>query len=123
MPKRIQRNRSKGWRMPENTVYVGRPTRWGNQFRVGDAKFLLSYSFNEKYKGLSDAEVVAHTFEDSIVEAIEKDKHEPGAFKRMFGLPFEEWIAPLRGKNLACWCPSGQACHADVLLRLANLAA
>lgn len=30
MPKRIQRKRTKGWRMPENTVYVGRPTKWGN---------------------------------------------------------------------------------------------
>jgi len=31
-PQRIQRKRSKGWRMPENCVYVGRPTRWGNPF-------------------------------------------------------------------------------------------
>lgn len=34
MPKRIQRKRTKGWRMPPNTVYVGRPTRWGNPFTV-----------------------------------------------------------------------------------------
>jgi len=26
----------------------------------------------------------------------------------------------LRGKNLACWCAPDQACHADVLLALAN---
>jgi hypothetical protein len=26
----------------------------------------------------------------------------------------------LRGKNLACWCKLGTACHADVLLELAN---
>ena len=32
--KRIQRKRVKGWKMPENTVYVGRPTKWGNPFRV-----------------------------------------------------------------------------------------
>jgi hypothetical protein len=31
-PIRIQRKRTKGWRMPPNTVYVGRPTRWGNPF-------------------------------------------------------------------------------------------
>ena len=30
--KRIQRKREKGWRMPVNTVYVGRPTKWGNPF-------------------------------------------------------------------------------------------
>jgi hypothetical protein len=39
---------------------------------------------------------------------------------------FEHIIAPtldlteLRGKNLACWCPLDQPCHADVLLELAN---
>ncbi|MFN3891941.1 MAG: DUF4326 domain-containing protein [Beijerinckiaceae bacterium] len=31
-PKRIQRSRAKGWRMPANAVYVGRPTKWGNPF-------------------------------------------------------------------------------------------
>ena len=33
MPKRIQRKRIKGWKMPPNTIYVGRPTKWGNPFR------------------------------------------------------------------------------------------
>jgi hypothetical protein len=26
----------------------------------------------------------------------------------------------LTGKDLACWCPLNQPCHADVLLELAN---
>jgi hypothetical protein len=26
----------------------------------------------------------------------------------------------LTGKDLACWCPPHQPCHADVLLELAN---
>ena len=34
MPIRIQRRRTRGWKMPPNTVYVGRPTRWGNPFHV-----------------------------------------------------------------------------------------
>jgi hypothetical protein len=25
-----------GWRMPQNAIYVGRPTRWGNPFKIGD---------------------------------------------------------------------------------------
>lgn len=33
MAKRIQRRRTSGWRMPPDTVYVGRPTRFGNPFR------------------------------------------------------------------------------------------
>src|SRR5262245_4751706 len=35
MPKRIQRRRTKGWRIPPNTVCIGRPGKWGNPFKVG----------------------------------------------------------------------------------------
>jgi hypothetical protein len=38
-PKRIQLRRTRGWRKPDNTVVVARPTKWGNPFKVGaDAK-------------------------------------------------------------------------------------
>jgi hypothetical protein len=26
-------------------------------------------------------------------------------------------LDPLKGKNLACWCPLDQPCHADILLK------
>ena len=35
IPKRLQMSRAKGWSKPSDAVYVGRPTRWGNPFRVG----------------------------------------------------------------------------------------
>ena len=94
-PVRIQRQRSKGWTMPENTVYVGRPTQWGNPFKVcGDQTAALVV---EKYR----YEIV----------------HLNGG---IVGLN-RFWVAAhLRGKNLACWCPLDQPCHADVLLELAN---
>ena len=34
-PKRIQRQRTKGWKMPENTISVTRPGRYGNPYLVG----------------------------------------------------------------------------------------
>lgn len=34
-PKRIQLRRTKGWKMPPNTVSVAPPSRYGNPFRVG----------------------------------------------------------------------------------------
>jgi hypothetical protein len=34
-PKRIQLRRTKGWRLPDNSVIVSRPTKWGNPFRIG----------------------------------------------------------------------------------------
>lgn len=37
MPQRIQRKRTKGWKMPPNTVYVGRGSRWGNPFTFANS--------------------------------------------------------------------------------------
>jgi protein gp37 len=53
-------------------------------------------------------------------------KHHPsraGLFKQFTAR--ETWLRiaahqELRGKDLACWCPLDQPCHADVLLELAN---
>lgn len=36
-PKRIQRRRTKGWRMPPNTVNVTRPGPWGNPFTFANS--------------------------------------------------------------------------------------
>lgn len=40
-PLRIQRKRSKGWKMPEGAVYVGRPTKWGNPFAHDDPAYAV----------------------------------------------------------------------------------
>lgn len=32
MPVRVQRKRTKGFRMPAGVIYVGRPGKWGNPF-------------------------------------------------------------------------------------------
>ena len=34
-PERVQLRRSKGWRMPPNTIKVGRGGKWGNRFKEG----------------------------------------------------------------------------------------
>ena len=31
----------------------------------------------------------------------------------------KDWLKPLRGNNLACWC-APKRCHGDTLIRLAN---
>jgi hypothetical protein len=95
MPQRIQRQRRKGWKKPANTVCVTRwrkdhPGRWGNPFAIG--------------KHADRAQVL------TLFETYAQDRlaQEP------------EWLEPLRGKDLACWCAEGAACHANILLRLAN---
>jgi hypothetical protein len=93
-PKRIQLSRKKGWRMPPNTVSVARPGKWGNPFRIGDF-------------AIPDAAMAVMVFRQWIVDRMRVGPEQPD--------PSE-----LRGKNLACWCPLDQPCHADVLLELAN---
>lgn len=94
-PKRIQRKRTKGWKMPPNTVYVGRPSKWGNPYRV------------DFYNYANFADVVT-AYRGWIVANQQSSER--------FRLP----VAELRGKDLACWCPLDRPCHADVLLELAN---
>ena len=39
-PRRVQRKRYKGWRLPPNTVYVGRGSKWGNPFPFDHQRYL-----------------------------------------------------------------------------------
>ena len=46
---RIQRQRTKGWRMPEGAIYVGRPSRWGNPWPVtGDIQPWLALALGQR---------------------------------------------------------------------------
>lgn len=100
-PKRIQRQRAKGWRMPEGAIYVGRPTQWGNSFRIGDAHPVSG-------KPMSAAD--AYSFYEAVT--LQLLEVEPAYMA--------EKLKALEGKDLACWCRLDQPCHADLLLRLAN---
>ena len=102
-PKRIQRKRVKGWKMPENTIFVGRPTKFGN------------YWFYEKVKNLDD---IVYNIDYGAMTVKEMFKIMKKDWLNCVN--FDEWIAPLKGKNLCCWCPLDQPCHADILLEIAN---
>jgi hypothetical protein len=111
MPKRIQRKRTKGWKMPEGAVYVGRPTIWGNPFKVGGyfaigKMGMIWCQAREQQEGF--------TLIESPIQAVDMFRH-----LRTMVTPYRT-VAELRGKDLACWCPLDQPCHADVLLEIAN---
>ena len=112
MPIRIQRKRSKGWTMPENTVYVGRPSKWGNPFIV------------DERAAVSNRRIALSSFEALLREQgswspIPLDRWPSGKIPTQW-TTIEDIRRELRGKNLACWCRMGQACHADLLLEIAN---
>jgi hypothetical protein len=110
-PQRIQRKRAKGWKMPENTVYVGRPTKWGNPFRA-DVKRV------DPHNGYLNSDEAVEAFR-SWIQARDGDAERAGR-SHGNGPTSARIKAELRGKNLACFCPLDQPCHADVLLEIAN---
>lgn len=94
-PKRIQLQRTKGWRKPEGAVVVARPTKWGNPFAIdGDER---------------------HTRADCVRDYRLWLAHSPDGDRVARAA-----AAEIRGKDLCCWCPLDQPCHADVLLEIAN---
>lgn len=127
-PRRIQRKRTKGWRLPEGAVYVGRPTRWGNPFTVGQqARVYVTGADGLAYDGCRI------TLTPTL--AVELYRDELTGLLRPFDEPHLEhpddlarWserraaLAELAGRDLCCWCPLDQPCHADVLLEIANRA-
>lgn len=91
--------------MPEGAKYVGRGSTWGNPWRVGDR--LMTYA------GPQFGAQRCQEFEITPELAV--------ALYRVAFEPDLLWIQEvLAGRDLACWCPLDQPCHADVLLEVAN---
>jgi len=120
MPERIQLSRRKGWRKPDDTVVVARPSRWGNPILMTDV--------GGQYPSLDDRAVATLVVRDFEVLAKRGTLHFPN-WRHLGGErgpvtwtypSMDEIRAELAGKDLACWCPLDQPCHADVLLELAN---
>lgn len=124
-PIRIQRRRTKGWKMPPNTIYVGRaagpfaackpfanPFRVGGYFKIGRGAGHSGFAWLEAHPDYADA-----TF--NLIESRDDAVSFFRLYRRLYPYTREQ-LAQLRGKNLACWCPLDQPCHADVLLDIAN---
>lgn len=152
-PKRIQRRRTKGWRMPEGAIYVGRGSKWGNPFGPLRTRRALARvpavdhpGHEWEYEGRISADGMRHDYHHpgstwespkvtvchvrymTAAESVEcfrallaGDGRWPIDFThngRTY--PHVKDIGELAGRDLACWCPLDQPCHADVLLELAN---
>lgn len=98
-PRRIQRKRAKGWRMPEGAVYIGRPTVWQNPFGPRGSAASIP---------CDDPAEAVRLHREMVAEECTARRRVPN------------YIMALRGKTLACWCREDQPCHGDILLRLAN---
>jgi len=119
-PRRIQRRRTKGWKLPEGCVVVTRPTKWGNPWRVrarlGTVEFV-------SIPGVRCGFPAAPITLDDVLVAYESHLRlsvGPSGFTLAV-----EARTELRGRDLACFCAlpkdgEPDRCHAAVLLRVAN---
>lgn len=110
-PVRLRLGRNKGFDLQAisketnglEAVYVARPSAWGNPYSI--------------QKGAS-------WFVEGPGLPYERCGNEEGARQKVIKLFRQRMecvdVSELRGKNLACWCKPDEACHADVLLELAN---
>lgn len=76
---------------------VARPSRWGNPYRIGDPHPIFGWPMSvDEVVRLYRALIEPHQL---LIQAMDRSP---------------------RGHDLACFCPLGQPCHADVLLEIAN---
>lgn len=114
IPKRIQRKRTKGWRLPPNTVCVSRPGIYGNP-----------WSGRNAVQAFRDWLETGKLYWASFEGLCGKDPTMgPCALNNVGEMDLRRQVLltklpELRGKDLACWCGDGP-CHADVLLMIAN---
>lgn len=104
--KRVQRRRTKGWTMPANAIYVGRPTIYGNPWNGPDAVEAYRRFVAGVRSGCPALGAIQYGLDVQLV----------------FRKPIDQWprLRQCLVFNMACWCPLSKPCHADVLLEVAN---
>jgi hypothetical protein len=132
MPERIKLSRARGWRKPEGAKNVARPSRYGNPFCVdgssvvGQNWTLVRANWGRQTFREYDVIYTSHsTVAAAVAHSVELFRMLCEVSRRDHPGRFEDWIAPLRGMDLCCWCPlpvpgEPDICHARILLDIAN---
>lgn len=104
MPQRIRMTRQRPWRAEHpDAVIVARPSKWGNPWTVGTDVLVEHPRPGGPY---------VRAFRVTPTLAVE-------LYRQAFTPDATEIRTELAGRDLACWCPTDQPCHADVLLEIA----
>lgn len=108
--------------MPENSKYVGRPTKYGNPMKLVGNVIYIDAGYRRKlldkwvYLRVGDLEDMLHLFGHIVrgTNFVNKDlQYWSDRFKE---LDYEE----LRGFDLACWCSLSDPCHVDIIINLCD---
>ena len=106
-------------KLPAGTKLVARPGRWGNPYRV--ERVLSPDGLHMDWVVVIGNETIGR-FGDQRDQAISRYA---GSMRDRITADPEEmftFLQPLIGKRLACYCPIGSPCHADVLVKLVEWA-
>jgi hypothetical protein len=132
--------RRRPWRAAHpGAVVVARPTKCGNPFRVGTMAGVRLWT-GGPHEGRWGGVVAADRPDQPVEAALASFPagglvvFAPVADAAAAAALFWEMLTgdpdlagqarvELAGKDLACWCPLDQPCHADTLLEIANLEA
>jgi hypothetical protein len=93
--------------MPPNTVYVGRPTKWGNPYLITVRPALLPPNMSW------GREEAVHWY--GVMLAGGWRLRRPPGWQLV-----TDAMKELEGKNVCCWCPLDLPCHGDILLAYGN---
>ncbi len=127
--KRIQRKRTKGWRMPENTIYVGRPSKWGNPLKLVGDTIYIDASYRRKILSPWVNLIEAHADIDDLMHYFWIIATPHKRYQKFVNPDLQYWSdhfasldwTELEGKDLACWCPlTTSFCHAEILIQIAH---
>jgi hypothetical protein len=116
-PKRLQRRRVKGWRLPPGAKIVDRSSRWGNPFAVREDRARRAEGHDDYFEVYSKA-----TGEHLEWHVTRWKAHRVAVDRYRDWLPddLRAQLLTLAGLDLACPCEPYLPCHADCLLELAN---
>lgn len=111
-PIRLKLSRKKGFNLQawsndingRPAVNVARPSKWGNRYRIAAA-------YRDEYCSIPAIDPDA---------AVKLYREHLEGLLRIHQARGSDLLAPLRGRNLACWCGLDAPCHANVLLELAE---
>ena len=107
--------------LPPDVVRIDRLTQWGNPFRIGDPSPAWT---GHVWLDLSAPPPDGATPMEALVSALRPaplDRDGAIYHFRIYAadrlLREPEWLEPLRGKRLACWCHP-LSCHGDIIVEM-----
>ena len=112
-PQRVQMSRQRPWRAEHpDAIRVDRATVFGNPFAIAGG------GWRWWVVGFADSTLRTQDRAREAAVSLFRDWLSDDSWQ------IDNWpkpdLAPLRGHDLACWCPPSSPCHADVLLEIAN---